>query len=210
MLSRIHLLLGVLVALALAGEASAYPADYVDIDPVFESLSDGQSVSGNFDITLANSEGDDFSKFFVGAENVADVVGFDPATQEVVGAQVSFLFLDAFDQAPEVAVIDLGVDALQQVTVSPQVFLLHLTTFEADVSVLAALNASGELDWTITADSSAAGGAPGTSDFIVAMARLEAIVDHKVADSVPAVPEPSSTVLLAVGSLVVAGAHRRR
>ena len=38
-----------------AGQASALQADYVDIDPVFVMLSDGGSVSGNFNITLSNS-----------------------------------------------------------------------------------------------------------------------------------------------------------
>jgi hypothetical protein len=204
-----HVLLSALLAL-VATEASAYPADYVDIDAVFEWLGDGESVSGNFDITANNTEGDDFSILFGSGANVADTVGFDPASETVVGARVSFLFVDYYDSAPEVAVIDLGADALQEVVLSPQVYFLHLSSFEVDLAVIASLNETGALDWSITADSSALPSASGGSDFKVALARLEAIVDGKTPDAGPTTPEPASSALMAVGALLVARAGRKR
>lgn len=209
-----YLVLSPLLAL-VASQASAYPADYVDIDPVFEWLNDGDTVSGNFDITTNNTEGDDYSNIFGVGGNVADVVGFDPGSEQVIGARVSFLFLDALDSAPEVAVIELGEGALQQVTVSPQVFFLHLTTFEANLAVVASLNETGMLDWSITADSSAAASpedswGSSASDFKVALSRLEAIVGDRSGESASVVPEPGSSVLMAMGALVVLRAGRKR
>jgi hypothetical protein len=206
-----HVLVPALLAL-IATQASAYPADYVDIDPVFAWLDDGETVSGNFDITANNTEADDFSILFGSGTNTADVVGFDPDAEQVIGARVSFLFLDCYDLAPEVAVIDLGENDLEQVVVSPQVYFLHLTAFEVGLSVVASLNETGTLDWSITADSSALPSADGYggSDFKVAMARLEAIVDGKSGDAGPVTPEPGSSALMAVGALLVARAGRKR
>lgn len=204
-------LIVVAVFLALgAGQAQAYSADYVDIDSVWEFVSEGDSVSGTFDITVDNLEGDDFSAILGGnGQNVADVVGFDPLSENVLDARVSFLFFD-LDMTADAAVIDLGEDVLQQVVAGPQLFLLTLETIDVNVAVLASLNATGVLDWTITADPDAVAG---ENDFTVALARLEAITGDKIPDGggpPSPMPEPGSSVLLAVGTLLVARGIRRR
>lgn len=197
-----------LVTLFLAGSASAYPADYVDIDGVGEWMTPGETVSGNFNITLSNRDGGDDFAAGSGNANLADVVGFDPLAEDISAARVSFLFFDR-DFAYEGIEIDLtglvGGD-----TIVTQVVVVKLLTIDADVSVLAALNQDGQLDWSITADDSVKG-----NDFYVALARLEAITDRASTSGIPGpggspVPEPGSTALLAVGTLVVARAGRRR
>ena len=194
------------IILALgAGQAQAYPADYVDIDLVWEFLSEGESVGGNFDITAGNLEGDDFSGFFgANGENVTDVVGFDPLSEEVTAARASFLFVDG-DMAADGAVIDLGAGEL--LFAGPQLFFITLAAFDVEFAVLTSLNETGNLDWTVTADPNATSGSA-ANDFALVFARLEAIVDDKSAEA--PMPEPGSAVLLAVGMLVVSRALRRR
>jgi len=192
-----------LVTVLFSGSASAYTADYVDIDSVGVWLEAGDSVSGNFNIILG--EGDDFSGDG-SPENLADVDGFDPLTEEIFAARVSFLFFD-LDSNPEQIQIDLtGLMGTEDITT--QVFFVQLLTLDVDVEVLASLNANGELDWSITADPSLAG-----NDFFVALARLEAVAatgSTGEGTGGSPMPEPGSTALLAVGTLLVARAGRSR
>jgi hypothetical protein len=206
MLRRRSLLQRVVLVLALAigaGEAGAFSidgfdADYVDIDKVGVRISSGQSVSGQFDITIANTESDDFSSVFPFVPDVADVVGFDPASQDVTAARLSFLFIDDFDLARDVATIEFGPGVLQQEHVGPYIIGFALPNIAANVRVVTELDETGTLEWRVRA-SNVAG-----NDFKVAYARLEAVATAAHA------PEPNAAALFAVGALVVARAGRSR
>jgi hypothetical protein len=197
-----------------AGQASAFgvdgfDADYVDIDHVGVRLSAGQSVTGTFDITLANTENDDFSNLFPFAPDVADVVGFNPASQDVTSARISFLFVDDFDFAQDVATIEFGSGVLQQAYTGPYIVGFALPTIAANVKVVAELDETGTLSWKVRAANFTG------NDFKVAYARLEAVatagvVPGPVPGSVHPIPEPGAAGLFAVGALVVARAGRSR
>jgi hypothetical protein len=172
-------------------------------------LESGESVSGNFNITLSNTEFDDFSTSS-STDNLADVVGFDPLTEQLSAARVSFLFYDLDFNAEGIDIDLTGLVGSENQSTVTQVFIVKLLTIDVNVEVLASLNADGQLDWTITASPAVQG-----NDFYVALSRLEAILDIGSTSGGPGpggspVPEPGSTALLAVGTLVVARAGRSR
>jgi hypothetical protein len=197
----------------VAGQARAFgvdefDADYVDIDHVGVRLSAGQSVSGIFDITLANTENDDFSATFPFAPNVADVVGFNPASQNVTAARISFLFIDDLDLAKDIATIEFGAGVLQQQFTGPYIVVFSLPTIAANVKVVAELDETGTLVWKVRAANFTG------NDFKVAYARLEAAASAGAIGPLPGsvhpIPEPGAAGLFAVGALVVAHAGRSR
>lgn len=196
--ARIRMLgLGLLLGLSLAGSESA-ASMYVDVDPVFMSLSgDNPVASGTFDIV--NPGNDCFLL-------LCDQGGFDPASEQVIAASVGFLFFD-LDWAEEEAVILLGdiSDPLQMDGFEKQIFILHLEWLNANVEVLTQLNGNGQLDWTVYAPTSPV---PATgyhqddgNDFYLKVAKLKVV---------SAIPEPSGVALFGLGSLLVGRAIRRR
>ncbi len=199
-LAGVTLLLG----FAAGNQASAYTSyTYVDVDPVNEYLSAGESVSGTFDIVNPGS----YCFFWI-----CDAGGFDPATQTATSARLGFLFFD-LDYAPEEASILLGPDVLmplQEEGFAGSVFFVHLEKFNANLQVLAELSDTGQLDWTVIAPSNGyhqhhwghwGFGHRYGNDFFLkgAVLTVEA-----------AIPEPSAALLFAVGFGVVGTATRRR
>jgi hypothetical protein len=189
-----------LVTMLFAGSATALQADYVDIDNVGTWLESGDSVSGNFNIMLG--EGDDFGA----GENLADVDGFDPLLEDIYAARVSFLFFDLDFEAEGIEIDLTGLVGEENITT--QVLFVKLLTINVEFEVLASLNENGELDWSITADPNVQG-----NDFYVSLARLEGFAaagSTTEGGSGSPMPEPGSTALLAVGTLLVARAGRSR
>jgi len=188
--------LSLLLGLTLAGTGSAASL-YIDVDPVFQQLSAGESASGSFDIV--NPGNDCFLL-------LCDQGGFTPGSEQVIGARMSFVFFD-LDWGQEEAVILLGdiSNPLQTDGFQQHIFIIHFESFDANVQVLTQLNANGQLDWTVYAPTSPA---PATgyhddseNDVYLKVAKLKAV---------SAIPEPSGVALFGLGSLLVGHAIRRR
>lgn len=192
------------LTLFLSSNASAM-STYVDVQPVFEYMSGGDVVQGTFDIM---DPGNDC--VFV----LCDRGGFDPSGSErITSAWIGFLFYST-DYATEEAWILLGPDPsdpLQTDGFDQQIYVLHLESMNANVEVVAALNATGQLDWTVYAPNGNLAPTSGyhydccqddENDFILKYAKLKAHGEP--------IPEPTAALLYAAGFGVIGMVVRRR
>jgi hypothetical protein len=201
-------LVGVVLPLAfsLGNPASAAPTyDYVDIDPIYDWATQDTPLTGTFDITTGGIETDCFLW-------LCDAGGFDPDTQNVDSAVISFLFYDNDFDEYDVAIIDLGVDPLgtdplnplqDSITVEGHRFFLYLENIQAEMDVLVQLSNTGSIDWQVAT-------AEGNDSLFVVASSLLASQGSASEGSVAHTPEPSAALLFCLGFGVVGTATRRR
>ena len=172
-----------------ASAASTY--QYVDVDPIFLAATTGNPVSGTLDITT--NDGDCFLGY-------CDTGGFDVGTDSVDDAMLSFLLFDIECGIDDIATISLGNSSspFQQATTDGSdrfFFVLYLENIQAQVEVLAQINATGTIDWQVAA-------ANGNRGLLVKAAALQAGSEN-------AIPEPSAALLFCLGFGVVGTATRK-
>ncbi|MBW1689059.1 MAG: PEP-CTERM sorting domain-containing protein [Deltaproteobacteria bacterium] len=152
---------------------------------------EGSPVSGTLDITT--DDGDCFLWY-------CDTGGFDPGTDTVNDATLTFLLFDIECGIDDIATINLGssADPFQQATTDGSdrfFFFFYLENIQAQVDVLAQINASGTIDWQVAA-------ADGNRSLLVKAAALRAGSEN-------AIPEPSAALLFCLGFGVVGTATRK-
>jgi hypothetical protein len=192
-------------AALLLGFSLANPAlaasmhDYIDVDPIFKLATPDNPVTGTFDITT--NDGDCYLWH-------CDSGVFDPDTGHVSQATIGFLLFDIEFGNHDVAVVNLGdaSDPFQQNTVdgSDRFFIaLFLEKIQAEVDVLAQINATGTIDWQVAT-------AAGNNSLLVKAGVLMADEAGVVIAGENAIPEPSAALLFCLGFGVVGTATRTR
>jgi hypothetical protein len=189
-----------LLGFSLGNPASAASVhDYIDVDPVFQLATPDNPVTGTLDITT--NDGDCYLGY-------CDTGVFDPDTGHVSQATIGFLLFDVELGNDDVAIINLGdgSDPFQQDTVdgSDRFFLvLYLEKIQAEVDVMAQINATGTIDWQVAT-------AAGNDSVLVKAGVLMADEAGVVIAGENAIPEPSAALLFCLGFGVVGTATRTR
>jgi hypothetical protein len=197
-----------LLGLSLGNRASAVSDwDYVDIVlPSDQWATDGSPVEGVFDIT--NAEGDCLA-------GSCDVGGFDPATQELDDAAMTFLFIDAESGQSASAIIDLseflddtlpGDGEISAIGSSSWFydglsFDFHLDGLQGTWNLFAQLSPMGTVDWQIRS-------LDGNHHWYLGGGSFGAKWKWRWGCG-PSIPEPSAALLFCVGFGVVGTATRK-
>jgi hypothetical protein len=194
--------------LAVPGPASALPDGFWDIQPVFEWVDPGETIGDTFNLKTPGT--DCFLSF-------CDSGGFDPGTDSVVEAYVSFIFFEWGDLKYR---IELGEGGVQRIEADTTSFWLSIESETLNDDAIFDLNQDGELAWSLTnldvLSTAGFGGAitrgrrhhshtgdSGNDKFKLKYATLHA-------DTAAPMPEPGAALLFAVGLGVVGTAGRRR
>jgi hypothetical protein len=185
--------LGSTFAVALFLATGVHATTYVDIDQPGVDIAVGGSHTDTLNLRL--NEGDDFSVSnpgLFGGTNLADVDGYDPITQALTSAQLSFRFQSLVD--PDIAEI-VTAPVASSLTVPGGAFPGIVVVLGEEVvgDVLLQVSDTGSLTYTARVTEG--------NGYRLDFARLEGTT---------AVPEPSSALLSLVALAAVRGATRRR
>jgi len=193
-------------ALALAFAAPASAVTFYDIDSLCGMRLSARGTSeytDTFDVTAEGIEGDAYwigLPYTLFPQVLQDAGGFEVGTHSAIDASFEIYVRDDFDLRAERLVVELG--GVQ--TAGPIEVDFGIESIGVAATLLATIDASGRLDYTITAT---------RGDFFVDFVSLtvEAVVgDASPPVNVPPIPEVGSFSAYAVGTLLVAGVTRRR
>lgn len=198
--------LATLFALAFAAPASAITFYDIDsLDGVRLRASWGTSeIGGTFDVTAAGIEGDSFligAPYSLFPQLHTDAGGFEVGTHSAYEATFELFVRDDFDLFRAERLV-VGLGGSQEA--GPIEVDFGIESIGVEATLLATIDASGRLDYTITATQ---------GDFFVDYVALTVEADALGSASPPAappIPEVGSLSAYAVGTLLTAGWVRRR
>ena len=195
-------------ACALAFAAPASAITFYDVDSLggieLQASRGIAEVSGTFDVTAAGIEGDSYDIWLPYAlfpQTHSDVGGFEVGVHSAYEATFELFVRDDFDPfSAERLVVDLGgAQGAGPIEVD-----FGIESIGVEATLLATIDATGQLDYTITATQ---------GDFYVDYVALTVqaeLAGGPAPPAAPPIPEVGSLSAYAVGTLLTAGYVRRR